>query len=128
MFSKYSVNEVSFWLHCQFTILIMTMKTPEDFGWNALHQMNSLYGTLCERNITLWGRNEIFQEWKKPFGNGTKWFENGTLKGVIVRFRVCNKFTTEIINIEKYPKWYYYKMVQLLSGNVKHYSIIRLHN
>ena len=63
---------VSFRLHCQFAILIMTMKTPEDFRtlWTerfARNDLNGLYRTKRYENET------------EGFGDGTKRFENGTL-------------------------------------------------
>ena len=65
------MNGVSFWLHCRFPILIMTMKTPEDFQtlWTehfAWNDLNSLYGTKCFENETdcLWMKqNTFWLEW-----------------------------------------------------------------
>ena len=87
------INGVSFWLHCRFPILIMTMKTLKDFQtlWTehfAWNDLNSLYGTKCFENETDCFVNETehflvgmkhFENKTKRFGNRTKCFKNGTL-------------------------------------------------
>ena len=76
---------VSYRLHCQFAILIMTMKTPEDFPTLrterfARNDLNGLYGTkLFENETERFGdETKRFENETKPFGNGMKHFENGT--------------------------------------------------
>ena len=62
------MGELSIRLHSQFAILIMKMKTPEDFRtlWTERFARYDLIRTVCmERkalrtNKTLWGRNEMF--------------------------------------------------------------------
>ena len=63
------INGMSIRLHCQFAILIMTMKTPEDFRtlWTerfARNDLNALDETKRLENET------------ERFGDGTKRFEN----------------------------------------------------
>ena len=77
---------MSFRLHCQFAILIMTMKTPEDFRtlWTERfkrNDLNAMYGTKCFENETacFGDGTKRFENETKRFDNGTKRFENGTL-------------------------------------------------
>ena len=69
---------MSFRLHCQFAILIMTMKTPEYFRtlWTerfSRNDLNGLYGTKRFENET-----ERFGDGPKRFENDTNRFGNGT--------------------------------------------------
>ena len=77
---------MSFRIHCQFAILIVTMKTPEYFRtlWTerfSRNDLNGLYGTKRFENETerFVDGTKRFENETKRFGNGTKRFENGTL-------------------------------------------------